>query len=359
MPRNLSAELQMLVAGPVLTLANYCKITRLDGAILGFTSFDRDLTLDGVTFEAFSSVSASAVRQSEGTGVDNLDIVGLVTSTKIRDTDILAGLYDGAAVELGQVNYLAPQDGVIVHLTGTLGEITEREGEYTAEIRSLSQRLAQQVGALTSATCRVRALGDTECQVSLGPFSITAITQATNGQITTATAHGYLVGNVIYIHAVGGMTLLNDSLATVLTVPTATTLTINVNTTLAGAYTSGGQIGFRFSKTVSSVSSPLTVAFGNMNANANFFRYGRVQFTSGLNAGFAREIKSHSNASGSAVLTLQESFPFSVSPGDAATLEAGCDRTAGICTSRFGNLINVASEPYVPGNFKLISRGRR
>lgn len=359
MPRTLAGGLTTHLAGSVLTLATYVKLTRLDGTVMGFCSLDQDLTFGGVTYQAFSSVAASAVRASEGAGVDNLDIVGLITSTKIKDTDILAGLYDGASVEIGQVNYSDLTQGTVIHLTGTLGEITEREGEYTAEIRSLSQRLAQQVGALTSATCRVRALGDTECQVSLGPFSITAITQAANAQITTSTPHGYLVGNVIYLHAIGGMTLLNDSLATVLTVPTSTTLTINVNTTLAGAYTSGGQIGFRFSKTVSSVTSNLVLTFGSMNASANFFRYGRVQFTSGLNAGFAREVKSHTNSAGSAVLTLQDGFPFAVAPGDGATLEAGCDRTPSICTNRYGNLINIASEPYVPGNFRVLARGRR
>jgi uncharacterized phage protein (TIGR02218 family) len=292
MPRNLSSDLLTLLDGPVIPLANYCRITRLDSTVLGFTSFDRDLTFGGVTYEAFSSVSASAVRQSEGTGVDNMDIVGLITSSKIRDTDILAGLYDGAAVELGQVNYLAPETGRIIHLTGTLGEITEREGEYTAEIRSLSQRLAQQVGALTSATCRVRAFGDSECIPPGDPL---------------------------------------------------TTLVLAAH---------------QHNRTVSSVTSATVIVFAGDALASNEYRYGRVQFTSGLNNGIAREIKSHTNSGSTAIITLQEAFPFAVSPGDTALLEEGCDRTLARCTA-LGNTINMSAEPYIPGNFKVLKIGRR
>jgi uncharacterized phage protein (TIGR02218 family) len=292
MPRNLSSDLLTLLDGPVIPLANYCRITRLDSTVLGFTSFDRDLTFGGVTYEAFSSVSASAVRQSEGTGVDNMDIVGLITSSKIRDTDILAGLYDGAAVELGQVNYLAPETGRIIHLTGTLGEITEREGEYTAEIRSLSQRLAQQVGALTSATCRVRAFGDSECIPPGDPLTV-----------LTLAAH-------------------------------------------------------QFTRTVSVVTSGTALTFGSDSNVSNYYRYGRVLFQTGLNAGLQREIKSHTLSGGTAQLVLQEGFPFVVQVGDTALLEAGCDRTVSRCEF-FSNTINFAGEPHVPGNFLILRRGRR
>jgi uncharacterized phage protein (TIGR02218 family) len=292
MPRSLSNDLLTLLDGSIIPLANYTRITRLDGVVLGFTSYDRDLTFGGVTYEAYSSVSASAVRQSEGTGVDNLDIIGLLTSSRIRDTDILAGLYDGAAVELGQVNYLSPEGNAVIHLTGTLGEITEREGEYTAEIRSLSQHLAQQVGALTSATCRVRAFGDSEC-----------IPPGDPGTTLVLAAHQY-------------------------------------------------------NRTVGSVTSSTVIVFSSDSLASNGYRYGRVVFTSGLNNGIAREVKSHTLSGGTAVITLQEAFPFTVSPGDTAMLEEGCDRGISRCLA-FSNVINFAGEPHIPGNFLVLRRGRR
>lgn len=70
--------------------------------------------------------------------------------------------------------------------------------------------------------------------------TITAVTQATTAQITTSAAHGYSVGDRVKIAAIVGMTDLNGWTATVLTVPTSTTFTIDVDTTSFTAYSSAG-----------------------------------------------------------------------------------------------------------------------
>jgi uncharacterized phage protein (TIGR02218 family) len=292
MPRAIDLDLLPLLDGPVLTLANYVRLELLSGTVLGFTSFDRDLTFGGVTYEAFSSVGASSVRQSEGSGVDNLDIVGLITSDSITEVDLLAGLYDGATVELGQINYENLGMDPIIHLTGTLGEITEREGEYTAEIRGLAQHLGQQIGQLTAPLCRVRAFGDSECIPPGDPL---------------------------------------------------TTLVLAAHQNV---------------RTVSVVTSATQITFAAESNISNYYRYGRVEFQTGLNAGFEREVKSHTLSAGTGVIVLQEAFPFQAQVGDTALLEAGCDRTLGRCTF-FGNTINGAFEPYLPGNWMVLRRGRR
>lgn len=169
MSRTLLPAFTSHLDGQILFLANMCLITRRDHdpvtnpAQFGFTSHDQDLVYDGVTYEAFSSVDATEVRQSAGGGVDNLTVVGLLKSDKITDVDLRAGLYDGAEVSLFQVNWADLSMGRLLVLTGTIGEISHQSGQYTAEVRSLSQRLSQQVVELTSSTCRVRALGDRRC----------------------------------------------------------------------------------------------------------------------------------------------------------------------------------------------------
>lgn len=69
--------------------------------------------------------------------------------------------------------------------------------------------------------------------------TITGVTSATTAQVT-AVAHGYSVGDRVKISGISGMTELNGWTAAVLTVPTANTFTIDVNTTSFSAYTSGG-----------------------------------------------------------------------------------------------------------------------
>ena len=170
LPANLAQHLQ----GELLNLALCVRIETQGGVILGFTDHDRDLVLGGVTYEAGTSADASALRHQAGTGIDNLDVRGLVTSDRITETDLLAGRYDGAKLDMFLVNYeQIPLTEASPLLSGTLGEVTLSQGVYVVEVRSLMQRLAQQIVELTSPVCRVKALGDARCKVSLPAFQRT------------------------------------------------------------------------------------------------------------------------------------------------------------------------------------------
>jgi len=298
MARAFSVSLKSYLAGSMISLANCVKITRLDGQISGFTSLDVDVTIEGLTYSAWTSVDASELASQVGSGVDNLNVVALLSSTKVKETELLAGLWDGAKVELFFWPFDNPSLGRIVLLTGTLGEITEDGGQFTAEIRSLSQRLSQQFVELTSPLCRVRKLFDSRCMPN-GSNEGTA-----NGTITPA--------------------------------------------------------GCRPSRTVSVVNSTKQITFSGDAGASTLYRYGMVTFTSGLNIGQSREVKEHTQGGGStAVITLQEPFPFVVAVGDVATLEWGCDRTLSQCTSRFKNFVNHAGEAQLPGTDAILRVGRR
>ena len=69
--------------------------------------------------------------------------------------------------------------------------------------------------------------------------SISNITQADPGQVTTSSAHGYSTGDEIYIQNAGGMTEVNDTVYTITKVDD-TNFTIGVDTSEYTAYTSGG-----------------------------------------------------------------------------------------------------------------------
>lgn len=69
---------------------------------------------------------------------------------------------------------------------------------------------------------------------------ITNIAQAAVPTVTTSAAHGYSTGDKIWIQGVGGMTQINDRVVTILSTPTTTTFTIDVDSSGFNAYTSGG-----------------------------------------------------------------------------------------------------------------------
>lgn len=73
------------------------------------------------------------------------------------------------------------------------------------------------------------------------------------------------------------------------------------------------------------------------------YAMGRLAFTSGANAGFARSVRSWTPG----IFTLLSPFPFAVAAGDALVGYPGCDRQLATC-NMFGNAINFGGEPYIP-----------
>lgn len=75
------------------------------------------------------------------------------------------------------------------------------------------------------------------------------------------------------------------------------------------------------------------------------FRYGRLRWTTGANAGLDHVIIE----TGPGMLTLIEDPPLGVVPGDRVLLTEGCDGRLQTCSQRFGNVENFRGEPHLPG----------
>ena len=78
--------------------------------------------------------------------------------------------------------------------------------------------------------------------ITATPVAITAITSAASGVVTTSTAHGLTTGNRVVLTSIAGMTELNNRQA-VVTVLSATTFEMGIDTTTFDAYVSGGTAG--------------------------------------------------------------------------------------------------------------------
>ncbi|SIS92134.1 DUF2163 domain-containing protein [Phaeovulum vinaykumarii] len=82
---------------------------------------------------------------------------------------------------------------------------------------------------------------------------------------------------------------------------------------------------------------------------AGWFSYGRIQWTSGANAGRQAEVLSHVLLDGVAVLTLLEAPVRAISEGEAFTIRAGCDKSFATCRAKFANVANFRGFPHIPG----------
>ena len=80
-----------------------------------------------------------------------------------------------------------------------------------------------------------------------------------------------------------------------------------------------------------------------------FADLGVLTFTSGLNTGVSRTVRTHVLAAGTATVTVLYGFPFAIAAADAFTLRAGCNKSKdGDCTGKFANTAKFRGEPYIP-----------
>ena len=161
--KSLDPNLKAHLEDGTTTLAWCWRITRQDGQVFGFTDHDFALTFDGTTFEPDSGLIASELRSSDDLAVDAQDAEGVLTSGRITEADIAAGLWDGAKVEAWRVNWADTSQRVLLRL-GEIGEIRRGKVAFTAEVRSLAHVLDQTVGRTFQATCDA-VLGDTRCGI--------------------------------------------------------------------------------------------------------------------------------------------------------------------------------------------------
>lgn len=158
---GMSEALKAHLARGVATICRAWAVTRRDGAVLGFTDHDTELSFEGVVFQPETGMTAAALAQSTGLSVDNTEALGALSSEAVTEEDILAGRYDGAEVIAWSVNWADVRQRVMV-FRGTLGEISRGDGAFTAELRGLTEVLARETGMVFHPRCSA-VLGDKRC----------------------------------------------------------------------------------------------------------------------------------------------------------------------------------------------------
>jgi uncharacterized phage protein (TIGR02218 family) len=179
--KSLTTALKAHYASGTTSLATCWKATLTNGTVYAATSLDRDVVFAGVTYQAASSYKPSNVDSSLDLNPDNLELDGYLSASFITDTDIQAGLWDYAAIELFEINYLDPSMGRNLIRSGTLGQVKTGRQTFNTELRGLMQAYSRVIGRLTTQTCTAD-LGDARCTKLLGPFTFT-------GTVTSATAN--------------------------------------------------------------------------------------------------------------------------------------------------------------------------
>lgn len=187
--KSLSANMTTHLQGEVLTLATCWKVTRQDSTILRFTNHDQDIVIGGDgTYEASTGFTGSGVSSSSDLRVDELEVQSVLTSTTIKEVDLISGKFDLAQVEIFLVNYNALGDGIIQIRKGWLGEFRlGSDGVYFTEVRGMMQLLQNTYGEVLTSICRAD-LGDSRCGVALGPLTVTGTVKGVTTQLFKITS---------------------------------------------------------------------------------------------------------------------------------------------------------------------------
>ena len=363
--RTIGATLATHIASEVTTLATCWKITLTNATVKAFTDHDSNVVVSGITYLAASGYTASDVETTAALNVDNLEVAGFISSPSITEADLLAGLWDYAAVEVFVVNYAAPTTGVIWQRSGKLGEVTLDRGVFKAELRGLMQHYTATLVELTSPSCRAH-LGDARCKVALGPFTVT-------GTLTSVGADNMTLGDTARTEPgpTGGITISSVTLANPGVVTLASKLDLPANSPItisgaAGMTAINGTTLFRnpnagktaFDLAVDTSAYPAYSGSGKvtpLGADSGYFDRGIITFTSGLNTGLSKEVKSYVPGQ----MTLVLPMPYACAVGNTYSLIAGCDKSFTTCRVKFNNVLNFRGEPWLQGLDKLAQVGRK
>ena len=192
--------------GGATTLCHCWRLVLRDGARLGFTDHDRDLTFDGVTHAAATGLDASEAETALGFGGAGGEVAGALMAAALTEADLVAGRYDGARLETWLVDWLMPDARVLLDI-GAIGEASRSDAAFTVEVRSLAQAFHEPRGRLYQPACSAD-LGDARCGVALtgpnmrGLATVVVVDSPSYLKLTaTGFASGWFSGGSLYAGA--------------------------------------------------------------------------------------------------------------------------------------------------------------
>jgi uncharacterized phage protein (TIGR02218 family) len=178
--RQIPFDLAEHLAGEATTTCHCWRAARRDGVALGFTDHDEDIAFDGTLFRAASGLDAAEAQADLGFATGGGEVAGALGDDSLSETDLAAGLWDSAKVEMFLVNWRMPDQRIRLKI-GEIGEVRRAGTAFTAELRSMAHRLEATCGRLYGSTCDAE-LGDARCGRDVtgpefrGTGAVTAVT---------------------------------------------------------------------------------------------------------------------------------------------------------------------------------------
>lgn len=160
--KTISNNLKTHIISEVTTLCTCWRVILNNGTIYGFTDNTEDILYKSVLYQSKTGYTPSDIKENSNLQVDNLEVNSILDSNLIKESDILAGLWDYATIEIFKLNYKDLSMEELKLKRGILGEVKYGRAHFIAELRGLLQHYLTNIGNLFQVSCRA-SLGDEKC----------------------------------------------------------------------------------------------------------------------------------------------------------------------------------------------------
>lgn len=269
-------------------VADVYTFTLVDGTILRYTSFDRDISNGGNLFLS----TGPRIERSRGHWKIGVEVDQMEITIYPQSTDTVSGQTFMAAVRLGLF------DGAEVKV----------ERAFMASLASIAAS-----------------------SFAIDPAVGTVVIEI--GRVGSVEAESVTVKITLNSH----LELLNQSLPRNIYQPGCVHTLFDAGCTLLKST-------FTFARTVTAGATASRIPMTDGAHSAGYFDLGTVTFTSGANNGISRSIKRWD----AVALDLLTPLPAAPSNGDTMNVTAGDDKTQATCTTKFSNANNFRGFPYIP-----------
>lgn len=176
------------------TVATFWRVYRRDGALFAFVSHDRNLAFDGILHRAAPGLLPAAIRMTSDLSEDSAEVEGALSHDSISASDLSAGLFDRAAIEIGAVDWETLEHYSVY--SGRLGRIDDDGRQFSAELRSAKYQLDIDHVPRTSPTCRAQFCGR-GCGLSAPLFTTIERVEAIDSELNRVLFSG--VSSELYV----------------------------------------------------------------------------------------------------------------------------------------------------------------
>ena len=94
-------------------------------------------------------------------------------------------------------------------------------------------------------------------------------------------------------------------------------------------------------------------ASGLSSESDEHFRFGKIIWLTGNNAGIVSEVLRYTDANRE--FELQDQTPFDIQTGDTFDAIVGCSGLKDDCQTKFDNVVNFGGDPYMPGADRMVA----